>query len=87
MTDDKDRVYAAFLPRAGTSFERTEGKGSSATPLAETCPTCQRGGTVRYTGSDVLDGSLEMYHLIHTEVNDHFECGGCGHAWHELRFL
>jgi hypothetical protein len=83
----ENRAYSAFLPRTGGDFERNEGKGTVATPLDEACPACQRTGTVHYTGSDVLDGSLETYYLIHTEVEDHFRCTACAHTWSEMRFL
>lgn len=79
------RAYVAFLPKA-TTFERTKGKGSSHVPLIEPCPSCGRGG-VHYEGSDVIEGDLEMNHLVHTEVEDLFACVRCGWEWNEPRFI
>jgi hypothetical protein len=81
----KVRAYQAFLPKQAT-FERTDGKGSSHVALVKPCPSCSRGG-VHYEGSEVLEGSLEWNHVVHTEVNDHFKCVACGWEWHERRFL
>jgi len=29
----------------------------------------------------LLEGSLELYYVVHTEVNDVFECPDCHHKW------
>jgi hypothetical protein len=36
---------------------------------------------VVYLGTDLLDGDLEFYHLVHTEVDDHYCCETCGQGW------
>ena len=82
------QVIRANLPRQGGSYERTEGKGSSNVPLAgDVCPRCEKAGGVRYLGTVVNEGSLEYYHLVHTEVDDWFACTGCNAAWSEMRYL
>lgn len=69
--DATARVLSAALPRRGSAFERTEGKGSSNVLLAgDACPGCGRTGALHYLGSDVLEGGLEINHLVHTEVAD-----------------
>jgi hypothetical protein len=80
--------YEPFLPRRGTWFDRTVGKGSSHVLLAaDPCPRCTRAGALHYDGSDVLEGSLELNHLVHTEVDDHFSCTACGATWTENRYI
>lgn len=63
-------------------FDRVEGRGAVDRPVAdETCSSCQQAGGVHYLGSELLDGSLEAYHLVHTEVDDHYRCAHCGQSW------
>ncbi|MBL7919622.1 MAG: hypothetical protein JNJ40_04860 [Bacteroidia bacterium] len=35
----------------------------------------------------LIEGSLEKYHLMHTEVDDVYECEKCKHSWKEFRYL
>ena len=81
-------VIAASLPRGGTGYERTEGKGSSRVNLGDdACPKCAMKSGLQYRGSDVIEGSLEHYHLMHTEVEDWFFCSVCNSEWSEGRYL
>jgi hypothetical protein len=82
------RVISAALPRQGSAFERTEGKGSSHVRLtADACVQCGGSGTTHYLGSDVLEGGLEINHLVHTEVADWFSCTECAATWSEGRYI
>ncbi|MCE3260315.1 MAG: hypothetical protein K0S12_1956 [Bacteroidetes bacterium] len=52
----------------------------------EPCPKCNNPVTV--WKERVLDeGSLELYYVMHTEVDDKYECSICGHNWSKHRFL
>ncbi|MDO9000778.1 MAG: hypothetical protein Q7W45_13505 [Bacteroidota bacterium] len=35
----------------------------------------------------LIEGSLEMYHLMHTEVEDVYQCEKCKNSWREFRYL
>lgn len=35
----------------------------------------------------LLVGSLENYHLVHTEVDDYYECKTCKNTWKEFSYL
>lgn len=83
----ESRAYASFLPRSGSTFTRTDGKGSSHVPLDDRCPACTETGGVHYEGSDVLEGSLEWVHVVHTEVEDQFSCSRCKYCWAEHRYI
>ncbi len=68
--------------------EYTKGRGSSDTPVpGERCPYCGVSGSLRYQGSDVLDGSLELYHLVHTGVDHHLARGACGRSFTVFEML
>ncbi len=88
-TDPEDRVYEALIEAMRhLRVEYTEGRGSSNAPLPdESCPYCDARGSLRYLGSDVLEGSLEMFHLVHTEVDHHLGCGACGRSFTVFKML
>ena len=70
------------------AIEHTEGRGTTRQPLPHMlCTDCQQHGGVVYLGSDVLDGSLDFYHLVHTEVRNFFECTHCKSSWNQLQLL
>lgn len=50
------------------------------------CPKCKH-GELLWVERILIEGSLENYHLMHTEVDDVFECEKCKHSWKEFRFL
>jgi Zn finger protein HypA/HybF involved in hydrogenase expression len=50
------------------------------------CPQC-RTAVIIWKERILLEGSLEHYHLMHTEVNDVYECPSCHHKWEEFRYL
>ncbi len=35
----------------------------------------------------LLEGSLENFHLMHTEVEDVYECKTCKNVWTEFKYL
>lgn len=35
----------------------------------------------------LIEGSLQNYHLMHTEVNEVYECGKCKHSWSQFLYL
>ncbi|MCE3226331.1 MAG: hypothetical protein K0S32_882 [Bacteroidetes bacterium] len=52
----------------------------------EACPKCNN--PVSVWKERILEvGSLEMYYLVHTEVNDTYECMICSHEWSRHRYL
>lgn len=51
------------------------------------CHACHRTDCVDYVGADVLDGSLEYVHLVHTEVEDGFNCSLCAVSWTEMQHI
>jgi hypothetical protein len=51
-----------------------------------TCPQC-RCALIIWKERVLLEGSLAFYHLMHTEVNDVYECPSCHHKWEEFRYL
>lgn len=50
------------------------------------CPNCEK-SPVRIYERVLIEGSLENYHLVHTEVEDHYECPFCKHNWKKFQFL
>lgn len=65
-----------------------EGKGATRTPYpAAECFCCGEKGGVVYLGTEVHDGDLELYHLIHTEITNWFTCTRCGEGWRNDRML
>lgn len=50
------------------------------------CPKCSC-AVIIWKERVLLEGSLENYHLMHTEVNDVYECPSCKHTWEEFRYL
>ena len=72
----------------GYDLKYVEGPGNTHQPLPhQTCGHCQDKGGVVYVGSTVLEGALEYFHLIHTELRNHFECTQCGAKWGQLEFI
>jgi DNA-directed RNA polymerase subunit RPC12/RpoP len=50
------------------------------------CPSCgHRGAT--WIERVLLDGSLELYYLEHTEVEDVYECPACHSTWRKWSIL
>lgn len=82
-----DEVYEALLeamkPLEGVAYTA----GDTDQPLAGSCPECGSEGQLRYTGTTVLEGSLEHYHLVHTEVEHHLACRACGRDWTVFKLL
>ncbi|MBU0554184.1 hypothetical protein KKF91_08480 [Myxococcota bacterium] len=86
MSDPDDPIYAAVLDALtplDVSYIEGVGATDQATPLC--CPRC--GGAARYLGSEVLEGSLEWYHVVHTEVDHHLKCASCAYAWVLFKLL
>jgi hypothetical protein len=50
------------------------------------CPNCQA-PVILWIERVLLEGSLEHYDLMHTEVNDIYECKACNHKWETFRYL
>lgn len=78
-------VLEALRPTPGLGIDdRVEGEVRR--PLAAACYLCGA-PTIDYRGTEVLEGSLEWVHLVHTEVRDRFECGACGASWSQDKYL
>ena len=88
MSED-DPVYEAVLSalRPLSRVEYMEGAGTTDQPVDLACSECGEVGGVRYTGSDVLEGHLDAYHLVHTEVDHHLRCARCGARWTVFKML
>jgi DNA-directed RNA polymerase subunit M/transcription elongation factor TFIIS len=50
------------------------------------CPSCGRRG-VTWIERILLDGDLDLYYLVHTEVEDVYECPACHNTWRHFGFL
>lgn len=50
------------------------------------CPECKH-DEMLWIERILIEGSLEHYHLMHTEVDDVYECEKCKHSWKEFRYL
>ncbi len=50
------------------------------------CPACGKSPVVIYERV-LIEGSLENYHLVHTEVEDFYECPACKHSWKKFQYL
>ena len=50
------------------------------------CPECGH-KELLWIERFLIEGSLEAYHLVHTEVDDVYECEKCKHSWKEFRYL
>lgn len=87
----KSEVQAMLLLKAmrhDTALEYVEGRGATNQHLPErVCDACGDPGGVHYVGTTVLDGSLEYYHLMHTEVEHHFRCALCSAQWRVFKML
>ncbi len=81
------RVYQRFLFGTMSTADRVDGKGACSKRQAIPCPACQRTDCVDYVGSDVLEGSLEWVHVVHTEVEDWFLCASCAYSWGETQHI
>lgn len=88
MAHHSDAVYERVLDAMRhLEVNYVEGQGATDQPARGlTCTRC-RGSQIRYTGSDVLEGSLEHYHLVHTEVDHHLSCLDCGASWTVFKML
>ncbi len=89
MGDPKDEIYKqVILAMTPLDVDYVEGEGSTAQRTPEMlCPQCKKRGQVNYTGTDLIEGSLEYYHLVHTEVDHHLHCTGCGKTWAVFKML
>ena len=83
----ESRVYQTFLFGTMSTADRVDGKGTCSKRLALPCPACQQTSCVDYVGSDVIEGSLEWVHVMHTEVEDWFICSKCQFSWSENQFI
>jgi len=67
-----------------------EGARSESVHLNElvnsNCPECGKSPVLIYERV-LIEGSLENYHLIHTEVEDYYRCTTCKHSWRKFQFL
>ncbi len=70
-----EKIIDAMMPVA--DFEPVKGDADLSLP-GRVCGACGAVGGVRYRGTTVLEGSLEYYHLVHTEVEHRFHCTSCG---------
>lgn len=70
-------------------MENNENKPSEGEKLAKVrlnelvesdCPQCGKSPVLIFERV-LIEGSLENYHLIHTEVEDLYECQACKHSW------
>lgn len=78
-------VLDALLPTPGLGIDdRVQGDTRRVLDLA--CHLCGA-PTIDYCGSEVLEGSIEFVHLVHTEVRDDFECTACGATWSQDKYL
>lgn len=78
-------VLTANLPTPGLGIDdRVETEVRREIDLA--CYLCGA-PKIYYCGTEVLEGSLEFVHLVHTEVRDDFACDACGATWSQDKFL
>lgn len=50
------------------------------------CPACGKSPVLIYERV-LIEGSLEYYHLMHTEVEDYYQCPACKHSWRKFQYL
>lgn len=50
------------------------------------CPQCGKSPVLIFERV-LIEGSLENYHLMHTEVEDYYECPACKHSWRKFQYL
>ena len=50
------------------------------------CPSC-KAPTVTLLELILIEGSLQNYHLMHTEVDEVLECSKCQHKWTRMVYL
>jgi rubredoxin len=50
------------------------------------CPQCGKSPVLIFERI-LIEGSLEYYHLMHTEVEDYYECPACKHSWKKFQHL
>jgi len=69
-------------PSAGENLERVH----LNILVKSDCPDCGKNPVVIYERV-LIEGSLENYHLVHTEVEDYYECPACKHSWKKFQYL
>lgn len=87
---DSDETPAAIdpAPAAKKKGRRRRRKAQSEPPPSgPECPRCARRDTTGCTDTVCLEGSLEYYHLVHTEVRYHYHCSACNTDWAEEAYL
>ena len=50
------------------------------------CPNCSDMSAV-LKGWQLIEGDLENYHVVHTEVYEVLECETCKYTWQKFTFL
>jgi hypothetical protein len=78
-------VLTAYLPTPGLGVDDRV-QGETRQTLEIPCHLCGA-PTIDYRGTEVLEGSIEFVHLVHTEVRDDYECTDCGATWSRDKFL
>lgn len=75
-------------PASGTGRSRRRRKAEAASqPSGPECPRCGHTDTTTCTETELLEGSLEYYYLVHTEVRYHYHCAECETDWSEDAYL
>lgn len=83
-----DPVATAPQPSARKRRPRRRRPAETQPPASgPECPRCARCDTTQCTQTDLLEGSLEYYHLVHTEVRYHYHCSACNTDWADTAYL
>ncbi len=83
-------ILVLILVVESKDYKPSEGEKSVSVRLNEfvdsNCPDCGKSPVLIYERI-LIEGSLENYHLVHTEVEDLYECKACKHTWRKFQYL
>lgn len=74
-------------PPKSRRSRRRRGAQTKSEPSGPECPRCGGRDRTACVQTDLLEGSLEFYYLVHTEVRYHYHCAGCKTDWSETAYL
>lgn len=77
----------ASSPTKSRHSRRRRKTQATSEPSGPECPRCGGRDRTACVATDLLEGSLEYYHLVHTEVRYHYHCAGCNTDWSETAYL
>lgn len=86
----EDPVPPASGPPSPTKSRRSRRRRktqAASEPTGPECPRCGGRDRTACVATDLLEGSLEYYYLVHTEVRYHYHCAGCKTDWSETAYL